>query len=330
MSQTKETKSVVVKSDKNKDTELVGLEFNVKPFRKWLKEHFERHQKQVGVINAHYVLSTVDQIVTFSLLTSLSDSFEKTTAGLYDVSIDKIKTCVKLTPYYNTTYSLCLDKYDENLDYQKQLCIDKKLFTSYFNKQVFHDNFRMNLSKDSTNFLCYLLVQTNIMLANTALIIAECVKKSRVNANMMVSAIKVHFSGKLYNDIMQKVDSVVTLLQNKDKQDSEKDEEKEENKTNQKVESHTDENESGSEKEKDDSDVEKESEKESETESESEDEKPVKKQTVQKESKQESKSESKQESKQESKSESKQESKQESKSESKQESKPKKVTKSKK
>ena len=60
------------------------------------------------------------------------------------------------------------------------------------------------------------------MLANTSCIMTECFKKSRVNTNSILAAIKVHFSGKLYNDISQKVDSVTTLLQNKEKQDSEK------------------------------------------------------------------------------------------------------------
>jgi hypothetical protein len=208
----------------NKDTVAVGLEFNVKPFRKWMKEHYERQSKKVGVINAHYILASVDQILTFSLLHGMSEYFQKNDSGIYVISLDNMMTYVRLTPYLNNTYHYHLSKYDDTLDYQKQLCIDRKSFDKYINKYIFNDNFRLSLSKSSMNFLCYLLVQANTMLANTALIMSEFAKKSRVNNNAINASLKVHFSGKLYEDIMKKIDSVETLLKNKDKQDSEKEE----------------------------------------------------------------------------------------------------------
>ena len=215
----------------NKDTVAVGLGLNVKPFRKWMKEHYERQShdksKKVGVINAHYILATVDQILIFSLLHGMSEYFQKNDSGIYVISLENMMTYVRLTPYLNNTYHYHLSKYDDTLDYQKQLCIDHKVFNNYINKYVFNDNFRMNLSKSSTNFLCYLLVHANTMLANTALIMSVFAKKSRVNNNAINAALKVHFSGKLYEDIMKKVDSVETLLKNKEKQDSEKEEKEE-------------------------------------------------------------------------------------------------------
>jgi hypothetical protein len=217
----------------NKDTVAVGLELNVKPFRKWMKEHYERQSedktKKVGVINAHYILAVVDQILTFSLLHGMSKYFEKNDSGIYVISLENMMTYIKLTPYLNFTFHYHLSKYDDSLDYQKQLCIDRKSFNNYINKYVFNDNFRMNLSNSSMNFLCYLLVQANTMLANTALTMSVFAKKSRVNNNAISAALKVHFSGKLYEDIMKKVDSVETLLKNKDKQDSEKDDTKDTN-----------------------------------------------------------------------------------------------------
>jgi hypothetical protein len=213
-------------SNLNKDTLAVGLEFNVKPFRKWMKEHYERQSKKVGVVNAHYIMAAVDQVMTFSLLHGMSESFKKNDKGIYDVSLDDMMNHVKLTQHLADTFHYALAKYDDTLDYVKQLSVDKKSFTNYINKYVFNDNFRMNLSKSSTNFLSYLLVQTNTMLANTSLVMTEFAKKSRVTNVAITSALKVHFSGKLYDDIMKKVDSVETLLKNKEKQDSEKDSEK--------------------------------------------------------------------------------------------------------
>ena len=152
----------------NKDTCAVGLEINVKPFRKWMKEHYARQSKKVGVINAHYILATVDQILTFSLLHGMGKYFKKNNdTGIYDISLDDMMTYVRLTPYLNNTFHYHLSKYDNILDYTKQLCIDRKSFDKYITKYVFNDNFRMNLSKSSMNFLSYLLVQTNTMLSNT-------------------------------------------------------------------------------------------------------------------------------------------------------------------
>ena len=275
---TKDTKEL------HKDTQMVGLEINVKPFRKWMKEHYERQSKSVGVINAHYIMATVNQVMTFSLLNGMSEYFKKNQSGIYDISLDNMMTYVKLTPYLANTFHYCLSKYDDTLDYTKQLCIDKKSFINYINKYVFNDNFRMNLSKSSQNFLSYLLVQSNVMLSNTALIMTEFAKKSRVTNNAINSALKVHFSGKLYDEIMKKVDGVETLLKNKDKQDSEKgddDNTKESNKqTNKKDDEDEDDSDKESdneEKEKSDSDSDSESDndekKESESESDSEDKK---------------------------------------------------------
>ncbi len=255
----------------NKETAFVGLEINVKPFRKWFKEHYERQNKKVGIINAHYITASVDQILMFSFLHSLSDSFKKSKSGMYDVTLESMKNHIRLTPYLNNTFYLCVDKYDENLDYQKQLPIERKALDNYITKYVFNDNFRMNMSKDSMNFLTYLVVQANVMLANTSLIMSEYAHKSRVNSNAIIGAIKVHFSGKLYEDIMKKVDSVDTLLKNKEKQDSEKgDVEETEVKTDKKK-SSEDSDEEVSEDEESDNDDKQESE---ESESEDEDDKP--------------------------------------------------------
>lgn len=242
----------------NKETAFVGLEINVKPFRKWMKEHFERQNKNVGVINAHYLLATVDQILFYSMLNLVSDQFKKDKTGMYDITLDSLKNSIKLNQSFNNTFSFYIDKYDDNLDYQKQLCIDKKCLNEYINKYTCHDNFRVNLNKDSQNFLSYLVVQANVMLSNTALTIAECYKKSRVNSNAMIHAIKIHFSGKLYEDIMKKVDCVNTLLLNKSKKDSEKNDKQD------------DEHPNGETKKTDNSGAEQDSDAESEVESEAE------------------------------------------------------------
>jgi hypothetical protein len=266
----------------NKETAFVGLEINVKPFRKWMKEHYSRQSKNVGVVNAHYILTVVDQIFIFSFLHSLSDSFKKNKMGMYDVTLENMKAHIKITPYLNNTFGLYVDKYDENMDYQKQLCIDKKSLSEYINKYVFNDNFRMNMSKDSMNFLIYLVVQANVMLSNSALVMTEFAKKSRVNGDSLISSIKIHFSGKLYEDIMKKVDSVNTLLKNKEKQDSDKGKDDEGEGDDDVKTKKVKEDESDNNSEESESEQEQEEEQEEDSESEEEETKPLKKQPVKK------------------------------------------------
>jgi hypothetical protein len=216
----------------NKETAFVGLEINVKPFRGWVKSYFDLHgYESMRCINVHYMLATVDQILIFSLLHSMSDGFKKSKNGMYELSVETMMERIKLTPHLNSTFGLAVQKFDSSLDYSKQLCITNKEFNDYVNKFVFNDNFRINMNKEATNFLKYLLVQANIMLVNTSIIISETANKS-LSATTLVGAIKIHFSGKLLDDILKKADGIISLLKNKEKQDSEKDETKDSNDDN--------------------------------------------------------------------------------------------------
>jgi hypothetical protein len=222
----------------------VGLEFKEKPFRKWLKEHYSRQDKSFNFKNSHYVLATVNQILTFNLLNGMSEYLKKTNHGFYDVKLDDMITYIKLTPFLNQTYNFIISRYDEHMDYQKQLCIDKKVFDEYITKNVFHDNFRINLNKQSMNFLTYILVQTNILLANTGKQLAIFGNKKSISDLAIIHSLNIHFTGKLLDDILKKYDSVSTLLKNKEKDDSEKgeknDEDKEEKNNEDKEEKHKD------------------------------------------------------------------------------------------
>ncbi len=207
----------------------VGLEFKEKPFRKWLKDYYIRQDKNFNFKNSHYVFATVNQILTFNLLNGMSEYFKKTTVGFYDVKLDDMITYIKLTPFLNHTYNFIISCYDDNMDYQKQLCIDKKIFDEYITKNIFHDNFRINLNKQSMNFLTYILVQTNILLANTAKQLALFGNKRSISDSAVIHSLHIHFSGKLLDDILKKYDSVSTLLKNKEKEDSEKNDDAEPN-----------------------------------------------------------------------------------------------------
>ena len=262
------TTNDIQKKSQNMD-EMLGLEFKSKPYRKWMKEYFQRQDKSFGFKNSHYVMSVVNQILTFNLLNGMSESFKKTNHGFYDVKLEDMQNYIRLTPHLNNTFNFVMSRYDENMDYVKQLCVDKKIFDKYITKCVFHDNFRINLNNQSMNFLTYLLVQTNTLLSNTAMHMVTFANKKSITDNSIIHSLKIHFSGKLLDDILKKCDSVITLLKNKDKKDSEKGENTPKNDKDGKEESEKEESEK-EESEKEESEKEDSEKEDSESESEPE------------------------------------------------------------
>ena len=77
MTSVKNSSNADQKLPKQKKIIVVGLEFKEKPFRKWLKEHYSRQDKTFSFKNSHYVLATVNQILTFNLLNGMSEYFQK-------------------------------------------------------------------------------------------------------------------------------------------------------------------------------------------------------------------------------------------------------------
>ena len=89
----------------NKDTNAVGLELNVKPFRKWMKEHYERQSedksKKVDALGTE--LSNYKNNSTKS-----NDQIDDSIAALQvvkkdlDDCVDKLDTVVNNLDSYNT------------------------------------------------------------------------------------------------------------------------------------------------------------------------------------------------------------------------------------
>jgi len=223
-----EEKKVVL----NKETLTVGLNFNVKKFKDWLKSHYNQvhNVENVKVMNAHYLVATVDEVVMFNLLTAVSHLFSKEKTGLQDLTLERFRSYILTTPNFRDTFYRFLERYDDQLDYAKQLCVERTKFDDYVVTHCFHKNNNIHLNKDTRNFLCFLLVQLNINLANTAFMVSKHMKKTTVNAPMVRVGIELVFSGKLLEDVSKKVEEVETILKNKTKQDSDKDVDKSEKK----------------------------------------------------------------------------------------------------
>jgi hypothetical protein len=210
----------------NKATTLVGLEFNVQPFKTWLKSFYDNQtsdkEERVKIMNAHYMLATTDQVMIFNLITGCSNLFEKTNNGLVDITLDKFQSYILTTPYLRYSLERFFTTYVTDMDYSKQVCVDRKSFNRFIETRCFHQNKNISFNKETLNFLLYLVAQVNITLANSARIFAKFAKRSTVSAAGIISGAELLFQGKLLQDILGKVDDVQNNLKNKDKADSEK------------------------------------------------------------------------------------------------------------
>ena len=221
---TKEDTKEDTKKVMNRDTTKVGLNFNVKKFKDWLKKHYNQVHDvdNIKIMNAHYMMSAIDEIVLFTILTNVSHQFSKEKTGLQDITLERLRSFIQTTDYMNETYGRFFSKYDANNDYAQLLCMDRTKFDDYVLKYCFHNNNTIHINKDTRNFLCFLLVQTNITLANTAFMISKYFKKSTINVPSLYTGVELFFSGKLQQDILKKLEEITTILKNKLKQDSDK------------------------------------------------------------------------------------------------------------
>lgn len=74
------------------------------------------------------------------------------------------------------------------------------------------------------NYIFYLLAQVNINCADIAYVFSQYAKKTTISGDGIRAATQVLLSGKLLSDVMLKLESIVRILKNKSKKDSDKNE----------------------------------------------------------------------------------------------------------
>ena len=279
---TKEDTKEDTKKVMNRDTTKVGLNFNVKKFKDFMKTHFSQvhDTENTKVMNAHYMLAAVNEVTLFNLVTGVSHLFNKEKNGLQDLTLERLQNYVSSTDYLRESFSRFLHKYDSQLDYSKQLYVEKAKFDNYMMTHCLHSNNTVHVNKDTRNYLCFLLVQLNSHLSTTAFTIARNLSKksvSTVNAQQMRASVDIMLTGKLRDDVNKKLDEITTILKNKPKQDSDKGDDSKSTKQKSKSKSKDDEGDEDDEEEDDDDDdddEDEEEEEEDEEEEEEEEEKP--------------------------------------------------------
>ena len=229
----KQKREEKVGSDKglNKETIMVGLMFNVKPFKTWLKTYYKNtNRDSVKIINAHYMMAAMNEVFIFNMLTGASDMIKKQQNGLLDLSLERFLMYIQRTEHLLSTFGQFHAKYEPGFDYSKQMPLDKKIMDKFIEKKCFHKNQSLHINKDTMNYLYYLTAQINTHCAEIAFVFSQYAKKTTVSGEGIKASIEIFFSGKLLVDIMTKLEQITNILKNKSKKDSDKGEEKEEKK----------------------------------------------------------------------------------------------------
>jgi hypothetical protein len=220
-------------SDKglNKETIMVGLMFNVKPFKTWLKTYYKNtNRDSVKIINAHYMMAAMNEVFIFNMLTGASEMIKKQQNGLLDLSLERFLMHIQRTDHLLATFGRFHSKYEPGFDYSKQMPLDKKIMDQFIEKKCFHKNQSLHINKDTMNYLYYLVAQINTNCAEIAYVFSQYAKKTTVTGEGIKASIEIFFSGKLLVDVMTKLEQITNILKNKSKKDSDKGEDKEENK----------------------------------------------------------------------------------------------------
>jgi hypothetical protein len=219
-------------SDKglNKETIMVGLMFNVKPFKTWLKTYYKNtNRDSVKIINAHYMMAAMNEVFIFNMLTGASEMIKKQQNGLLDLSLERFLMHIQRTDHLLATFGRFHSKYEPGFDYSKQMPLDKKIMDKFIEKKCFHKNQSLHINKDTMNYLYYLVAQINTNCAEIAYIFSQYAKKTTVTGEGIKASIEIFFSGKLLVDVMTKLEQITNILKNKSKKDSDKGEDKEDN-----------------------------------------------------------------------------------------------------
>jgi hypothetical protein len=212
-------------SDKgmNKETLMVGLMFNVKPFKAWLKTYYKNtNRDSVKIINAHYMMAAMNEVFIFNMLTGMSEMIKKQQNGLNDISLERLLMYIQRTDHLLSTFGRFHSKYEPGFDYSKQIPLDKKIMEKFIEKKCFHKNQSVHINNDTKNYLYYLVAQINTHCAEIAYVFSQYAKKTTVTGEGIKASIEIFLGGKLLVDVMTKLEEITNILKNKSKKDSDK------------------------------------------------------------------------------------------------------------
>jgi hypothetical protein len=193
-------KKIKVKKDETDDTKKKDTyEFKVK-------------ESYVGIINAHYILSGIEQEICVALVNLAESKTKKAAADLYTITEDILMDNIKLNKDFNYTFGRFLDNYNSKESYGTQLRLQKKNVNQVFEKLAFNGKSNVVLDGSAYNFLMYILLSNRLLLAETAFQMSQYGKKSRVDDRAILYTLKTVYVGNMLKSLYRKAEDVSNLV----------------------------------------------------------------------------------------------------------------------
>lgn len=191
----------------NKETALIKGIFNVKEFKKYLKEKF-------SVTGAHYALSAIIEMITVQLINKsiyfIKQNPEK--ANMFVIELSDLSNCIKNDIDLKRSFNNLHD-YSPLMDYTKNICVSKKDLDRLIEKNCFGiGSSQIILSKDAYNYLAYILTINCKMLSDIALVLKEYGKKQKVDFRAMRCASEILYYGELALLINQRLEGIKNII----------------------------------------------------------------------------------------------------------------------
>lgn len=198
----------------NKETALIKGIFNVKEFKKYLKEKY-------SISGAQYALTAIIEMITVHLINKsinfIKQSPEK--ANMFVIELNDLSNCIKSDIDMKRSFNNLHD-YSPLMDYTKNICVSKKELDKLIEKNCFGiGSTQIILSKDAYNYLSYILTINCKMLSDIARVFKEYGKKQKVDFRAIKCASDILYHGELALLINQRLEGIKNIITSDKKKD---------------------------------------------------------------------------------------------------------------
>ena len=237
--QPKEEKSE--KKTLTKTTQAANLNMNVNGFKRWLAKYCEMNDHFVEskvkseekkedtkphvpkFHGVHIALTAAAEIMCTYILKETISQLQKDVAGMYNITRPAIAYAITLNKDLDYIYCRHMQKFDKDMIYCDQFCVSHKEMIDYIDK-IYTKN--LVLDNKAYNMLAFLLQTFMNVVAHHIVNMMYYAKKTTLNYDVVLYAIKNICSGTLVHDMTLRIEDARSLLL------LEKEEEDEEIKTN--------------------------------------------------------------------------------------------------
>lgn len=194
-----------------------GLFFEISRTNKWLKTYYSNHiitlktingqeNAKIRIFNVDSVLTAIDQTICLQLI-SLACEYATTD----QITKNDVIDVIKVDKSFNYSFGKFLYCYDSVEPYYEHLNLRKKNILDFLSVCDIDKNYV--IEDDALNFLMFIMLKNRIMVAETSFVLSQHAKKAMVNDRSVLFALKILYIDKLYQDIYENVNRIITLMQ---------------------------------------------------------------------------------------------------------------------